>query len=85
MKNLVKLNVKVLVNIELPGWVYEMLSVGPNHPIRDKINETHFLADVDIFLSQLKSQKNLVKGYVKQKPGKGRFKKRKANPKRQSR
>ena len=30
---------------------------GPKHPIRDKFNETHFLADKDIFLSQLKNQK----------------------------
>ena len=31
--------------------------MGPKHPIRDKFNETHFLADIDIFLSQLKNQK----------------------------
>ena len=49
-------SVKVLDNIELPEWVYEMLSIGPKHPIRDKFNETHFLADIDIFLSQLKNQ-----------------------------
>ena len=29
----------------------------PKHPIRDKLNETHFLADIDVFLSQLKNQK----------------------------
>ena len=34
-----------------------MLSMGPKHPIRDKFNETHFFADIDIFLSQLKNQK----------------------------
>ena len=50
-------SVKVLDNIELPEWVYEVLSMGPKHPIRDKFNETHFLADIDIFLSQLKNQK----------------------------
>ena len=50
-------SVMVLDNIELPGWVYEVLSMGPKHPIRDKINETYFLADIDIFLSQLKNQK----------------------------
>ena len=32
--------------------------MGPKHPIRDKFNETHFLADIDIFLSQLKNQKS---------------------------
>ena len=41
---------KVLDNIELPGWAYEMLSMGQKHPIRDKLNETHFLVDIDIFL-----------------------------------
>ena len=50
-------SVKVLDNIELPGWVHDVLSMGPNYPIRDKFNETHFLADIDIFLSQLKNQK----------------------------
>ena len=50
-------SVKVLDNIELPEWVYEVLSMGPKHPIREKFNETHFLADIDIFLSQLKNQK----------------------------
>ena len=50
-------SVKVLDNIEMPEWVYEVLSMGPKHPIRDKFNETHFLADKDIFLSQLKNQK----------------------------
>ena len=34
-----------------------MLSMGPKHPIRSKFNEKHFLADIDIFLSQLKNQK----------------------------
>ena len=47
----------MLDNIELPGWVYEKLSMGPKHPIRDKFDETHFLADIDNFLSHLKNQK----------------------------
>ena len=38
-----------------------MLSIGPKHPIRDKFNETHFLADIVIFLSQLKNQKTSAK------------------------
>ena len=41
----------------LPGSVHEVLSMGPKHPIREKFNETPFLADIDIFLSQLKNQK----------------------------
>ena len=31
--------------------------MGPKHSIRDKLNETHFLADIGIFLLQLKNQK----------------------------
>ena len=50
-------SVKVLDNIELPEWIYGVLSMGPKHPIRDKFNETHFLADIDLFLLQLKNQK----------------------------
>ena len=50
-------SVKVLDKIELHGWVHDVLSMGPKHPIRDKFIKTHFLADVDIFLSQLKNQK----------------------------
>ena len=36
-------------------WVQQILSLGLNHTVRDKINETHFLADIDIFLSDLKN------------------------------
>ena len=32
----------------------EVLSFGPKHPVRDKFNEIHFLADIDSFLSELK-------------------------------
>ena len=35
--------------------VHEMLSMGPKHPIRDKFSQTLFLADIDIFLSQLRN------------------------------
>ena len=31
--------------------------MGAKRPIRDKFNETHFLTDIDIFLSQLKEKK----------------------------
>ena len=50
-------SVVVLDNIELLGWVHEVLSMGPKDPIIDKFNETDFLADIIIFLSQLKNQK----------------------------
>ena len=38
----------------LPLWEREVLSFGPKHPVRDKFNEFHFLADIDSFLSELK-------------------------------
>ena len=31
--------------------------MGPKYPIRDKFDETHFLGDIDIFLSKLKNHK----------------------------
>ena len=31
----------------------EILTFGPKHPVRDKFNEIHFLADIDSFLSEL--------------------------------
>ena len=31
--------------------------MGPKHPIKNKFNEAHFLADINISLSQLKNQK----------------------------
>ena len=49
--------IRVLDIIELPGWVHEVLSMGPKQPIRDNFNETHILADIVIFISQLKNQK----------------------------
>ena len=38
---------KPLDDIKLPIFVEEFLSYGPKHPIRDKYNENHFLADND--------------------------------------
>ena len=58
-------SVKVLDNRELPGWVHEVLSMGPKHQIRDKFNETHFLADIDNILSKLKNQKTSSEENVK--------------------
>ena len=34
-----------------------MLALGPKHPVRDKFNETHFLADIEIFLPDTKNRK----------------------------
>ena len=49
-------SVRALDDVELPNWVQQMLALGPKHPVRDKFNETHFLADIDIFLLDLKNR-----------------------------
>ena len=33
-----------------------MLAFGPKDPVRDKFNERHFLAGIDIFLSDMKNR-----------------------------
>ena len=50
-------SLRALDDVELPNWVQQKLALGPKHPVRDKFNETHFLADIDIFLSDLKNCK----------------------------
>ena len=63
-----------------------MLSIGQNHPIRNKFNDTHFLADIDIFLSQLKNQKKTSGGSLcGKKTRQKHMQKKKAYSKRQSR
>ena len=52
-------SVRALDDVELPNWVQQVLALGPKHPLRDKFYETHFLADIDIFLSDLKNRKVL--------------------------
>ena len=50
-------SVKALDDVELPNWVQQALALGTKHPVRDKFNETHFLGDIDIFLSRLENRK----------------------------
>ena len=50
-------SVKSLDDVELPNWLQQVLALGPKHPVRDNFNETHFLAVIDIFLSDLKNRK----------------------------
>ena len=50
-------SVKAHDDVELPNWVQQVLVLGPKHPVKNKINETHFLVDIDIFLSDLKNRK----------------------------
>ena len=50
-------SVGALDDVELRNCVQQVLALGRKHPVRDKFNETHFLADIDIFLSDLKNRK----------------------------
>ena len=50
-------SVKALDDVELPNWVQQVLGLVPKRPVRDKLNEIQFLADIDIFLSDLKNRK----------------------------
>ena len=54
LKHLDERSFRILDEVYLPLWVQEVLSFGPKHPVRDKFNEIHFLADNDSFLSKLK-------------------------------
>ena len=50
-------SVKALGYVEIPNWAQQKLALGPKHPARNKFNETFFLGDIDIFLSDLKNRK----------------------------
>ena len=39
---------------ELPKFILDIVSLGPKHPVRDKFNEVHFLADVDKLVRELR-------------------------------
>ena len=47
-------NVVTLDDVEQPKFVLDVLSLGPKHPVRDKFNEVHFLADVDRLVRELR-------------------------------
>ena len=40
--------------VELPKFFLDVLSLCPKHPVRDKFNEVHFLADVDRLVRELR-------------------------------
>ena len=46
----------VLDNISVPQVVEKVLRYGPRHPVQTKFNEQHFLANIDILLSDCISQ-----------------------------
>ena len=39
---------------QLPKFVLDVLSLDPKHPVRDKLNEVHLLADIDGLVRELK-------------------------------
>ena len=47
-------------NFALSDWVQQILSLGLYHTVRDKINETLFLADIDTFLSDFKNYQSKI-------------------------
>ena len=60
IKNLDERSVRILDEVIWPLWLREVLSFGPKHPVPEKFNENHFLADIDSFLSERKS--NILPG-----------------------
>ena len=60
-------SVRALYDVELPNWVQQVLALRPKHPVRDKFNETHYLADIDIFLLDLKNPKVPGRPFVRSK------------------
>ena len=49
-------SVRAVDDVELPIWVQQVLALGPKHLVRDKFNETHFFADIGVFLLDLKNR-----------------------------
>ena len=47
--------VRIVGDIKVPDLVLDYLSLAPKHPVRDKFNDLHFLADVDRLLYNLKT------------------------------
>ena len=47
-------NIVIMDGREHSISVLDILSLGPKHPVRDKFNEVHFLADVDNFVRELR-------------------------------
>ena len=46
-------NVVIMDGPELPMFVLDILSLGPEHLVRDKFNEVYFHADVDKLVRDL--------------------------------
>ena len=44
-------------DLDISKFVIDILFLGPKHPVRDKFNEEHFLADVDKLVCELRDNK----------------------------
>ena len=49
-------NVVTLDDVELPTFLLDVLLLGPRHPVRDKLYEVHFLAEVDRLVRELREK-----------------------------
>ena len=45
---------RILDEVVLPLWVQETIKFGPKHPVREKLNENYFFADIATSFSELK-------------------------------
>ena len=50
-------NVVIRDDLDFPKFMLDILPLGPKHPVRDKFNEVHFLADVNNILRELRESK----------------------------
>ena len=60
LRNGSRSNVVIMDCRELPKFVLDILSLGPKHPVRDKFNKVHFLADVDELVRELRKNNTEV-------------------------
>ena len=49
---------RTLDRICLPTFLKDLLFYGPKHPIRNKFNDVHFLADIDKLIRTLRESGN---------------------------
>ena len=54
--NKVTNTIKILGDLKIPDKIKEYLALSSKHPVRDKFDEMHFLADVDGLLRTMKTQ-----------------------------
>ena len=73
-------NVVIMDGRELPKFVLDILSLGPKHPVREKFNEVHFLADVDKLVRELRANNTEGRSFVKLRSPRNDMQKCTGNP-----